>query len=384
MPPKRRAAKSTVMRPQPSRASKDKAKKVIQSATMKHKTAPPKKRAPRGRRTSPSPDSPTSSSSTSSSESPWEGIFTPPPDSRHHPQPLPDKETLTDMIRGAVETILAEKSSTGQEAPLGRGSGTASQSGMAPYPLPAILSTGLPHHILLRWPWVDTETVNLIQLGKFDIDALPKLHQSDQMRNAYVKKSVQGILHPLSGGPAEVLIGNTKLQASFKDSTSFFLAWQIYVSIRTTFHPDRAAGLAFWTERLHFFISLNYPWTGILEYIIAFYKLNQNSAPDIWFDSNPTLISHCLTLHQQQPVSAVPGGQNSDSTSSGKNTKSMGAKTTSRASVSKDEICIMFNREIGCIWPQRHGGEKCPRRHSCSICASDQHNAVSCPKRSIK
>jgi hypothetical protein len=208
-----------------------------------------------------------------------------------------------DMIRTAVETVLAEKAPT-HDTSLGGGLGSTLQTGMAPYPLPAILSTGLPHHILLRWPWVDADTVKLIQLGNFDIDALPKLHQSDQMRNAYVKKSVQGILHPLNGAPAEVLIGNTRLQASFKDSTSFFLAWQIYVSIRTTFHPDRAAGLAFWTERLHFFILLNYPWSGILEYIIAFYKLNQNSAPDVWFDSNPP---H-LTLPYSASTTASLGG----------------------------------------------------------------------------
>jgi hypothetical protein len=213
MPPKRRAAPANVTRPQPSHASKDKARKVIESATTKRKTPPPKKRAPRGRRTSPSPVSSSSSSGSEDSELSWRGLFSPPPqDSRRPPRQLPDKETLTDMMRGVVETILAEKA-TMREAPIGGGLGTALQTGMAPHPLPAILATGLPHHILLRWPWVEADTVNLIQLGNFDIDTLPKLHQSDQLRNAYVKK-VKGILQPLDGGPAEVFIGKQHQVAS--------------------------------------------------------------------------------------------------------------------------------------------------------------------------
>jgi hypothetical protein len=194
-------------------------------------------------------------------------------------------------------------------------------------------------------------------------------------------KSVKGILHPLDGSPAEVLIGTTKLQASFKESNSFFLAWQIYVSIRSTFHPDRAAGLAFWTERLHFYISLNYPWTGILEYIIAFYQLNQNSAPDSWFDPNATLISYYLTLHQQQPISAASVGVTTGSKPGGGKKAKPGAKSNLAPS---NEMCIMFNRPPGCTWPQNHGGEVCPYRHTCNVCLSDKHGAMTCPKRSNK
>jgi hypothetical protein len=179
---------------------------------------------------------------------------------------LPAKESLTQIIREAVEVILAEKATAASAAPgssalmpptMGGFGSAAFQSGMPPYPIPqypvppypAIFSSGqLPHHVLLRWPWVDADTVNLIQLGKFDIDALPKLHQSDQLRNAYVKKSVKGILQPMDGSPAEVLIGTTKLQASFKDPNTFFLAWLIYVSIRVSYHLERAPGLILWTE----------------------------------------------------------------------------------------------------------------------------------------
>jgi hypothetical protein len=152
--------------------------------------------------------------------------------------------------------------------------GSMFQTGMPPI---APLSASIPRHILLRWLWVDVETVNLRQLGRFEIESLPKLHQTDESRNAYIKKSVQGFLQPLDGGPSEVLIGTTRLQASFKKSNTFYLAWDVYMSIHTAFHSDRASGLALWTSCLHFFELLNYPWSGILKYIIAYYKLNQNA-----------------------------------------------------------------------------------------------------------
>ena len=298
------------------------------------------------------------------------------------------------MIRNAVEGILAEKAAekfattAAVRAPdavdaLGGGTGFgAIQTGTFPTPtgIPGLSSGALPQHILLRWPWVDTETITLIQLGKFDIEALPKLHQTDELRNAHVKRSVKGILQPLDGGPSEILIGTTKLQSSFKDPTTFFLAWQIYVSIRMTFHPNRASGLAFWTERLQFYIYLNYPWTGILEYIIAFYKLNQDASPDSWFEPNPTLISYYLTLHQQKPGTVTPQAA-TGGLKTGGGSKSKSANSRAKSS---NEMCVMFNRVVGCSWPQSHGGQKCPHRHTCNVCTSDQHNAVSCPKLSTK
>src|SRR5204863_9927225 len=60
-----------------------------------------------------------------------------------------------------------------------------------------------------------------------------------------------------------------------------------------------------WTERLFYFIYLNYPWFSILDYVLAYYQLHQNSPPDSWFDPDPTLISYHLTLSQQRP-STVP------------------------------------------------------------------------------
>ena len=78
------------------------------------------------------------------------------------------------------------------------------------------------HHILAQWPWVGQETIDLISQGKFEIDNLPKLHQSDDLQNVYLKRSMKGIYQPLEGGPPEIIISTTKLQSSFKDPMTFF------------------------------------------------------------------------------------------------------------------------------------------------------------------
>jgi len=391
MPPR----KSPALQPavtRPTRASKEKARKVIQTAIKVSK--PPRKSHPpvpvTRRATAISPtQSPSSSSSneqdSDSSEMSWQGVGA----SSGIRNRRRTRESLRKMIRKVVNEILAERVANKSVTPVvpsvgvrsrglaggGIETGSATPTGMFPTsPMPE----SYPRHILLRWPWVDVETVTLIQLGQFDIESLPKLHQTDDLRNAYIKKSVKGILQPLDGGPSEILIGTTRLQASFREPTSFFLAWQTYISIRTAFHPDRASGLASWTERLHFYLSLNYPWSGILEYIIAYYKLNQNAVAEAWFDPNTILISQCLTLYQQKPAATVHqsiGGKSG----SGGSRFSGSSKSTSVAKPS-NEMCVMFNRAAGCQWPQNHGGQKCPHRHTCNVCTSDQHNALSCPK----
>jgi hypothetical protein len=305
-------------------------------------------------------------------------------------------QSLKAMMREVAESVLAEKAADKLPVvtvpPVGAGNVTVNSLPLDPViTMGGMVQTGIlpivpfsgsfPLHILLRWPWVDAETINLIQLGRFEIESLPKLHQTDELRNAYIKKSVKGVLHPLDSGPSEILIGTMRLQASFRDSINFYLAWQVYISIRTTFHPERASGLALWTSRLHFFESLNYPWPGILEYIIAYYKLNQNAVPDSWFDPNTILISQCLTLHQQRQA---PHQSNVGGPKPGGGSKSSGgSKMISSAAKSSDEICINFNRPAGCLWPQKNNGQTCPHRHVCNRCISDQHGAQKCPKRPV-
>jgi hypothetical protein len=233
--------------------------------------------------------------------------------------------------------------------------------------------TAAPRNILSRWSWVDQDTITLIASGNFDIDGLPKLHRTQELRNAYLKNSLKGIYQPISGGPSEIIVGTTKLQLSFAEPNTFFLAWHIYVSIRSTYQPERGPGLMDWTERLFYLLRLNYPWFTILNYIIAYYQLYQNSpSPDSWFNPDPTLIAYHLTLAQQRTptvLSLRTGAPNSKSASTG----------TFRTP-SSDEICVGFNRENGCRWKERKG-EDCPRRHICSICVKGGHNSSSCPSK---
>jgi len=56
--------------------------------------------------------------------------------------------------------------------------------------------------------------------GGFQIDGLPKLHSTDELRNTYLKKSLNGVYQPLEGGPAKVIIGITELQSSFKEPST--------------------------------------------------------------------------------------------------------------------------------------------------------------------
>jgi hypothetical protein len=66
-------------------------------------------------------------------------------------------------------------------------------SGINPFSSAPTLPFATPGHVLSRWPWVTTETVRSIALGQFEIDSLPKLHHSDDLRNAYLKRSMKGI-----------------------------------------------------------------------------------------------------------------------------------------------------------------------------------------------
>ena len=131
---------------------------------------------------------------------------------------------------------------------------------------------------------------------------------------------MKGIYQPLGGSPTEIVVGTSKLHSSFRDPTTFFLAWQIYVSIRAEFKPVMGTRLAYWTERLQYFVQLNYPWPAILEYIIAYYQTYQDRTdPDAWFKPDSTLINYHLTLVKQKttaqpapsmPASAIPSTHN--------------------------------------------------------------------------
>jgi hypothetical protein len=185
-------------------------------------------------------------------------------------------ESIERMVREVLATRDDTTRGMGPPPALPILGSTASLAGDIPAlfanPLSAA-SSPFAQHILSRWPWVPEDTVKNIALGKFEIDTLPKLHRSDELRNAYLKRSMKGIYQPLNGGPPEIVVGTTKLHASIRDPTTFFLAWLIYMSICAEFKPEMGTRLAAWTETLHYFVKLNYPWPSILEYIIAYFQL---------------------------------------------------------------------------------------------------------------
>ena len=384
MPARAGSAVSSTAALRPSRVSKEKARVTIKAATD------PKFKSPRssGIRVEGPPRrilSPTSSpvippvdsGITSSEESPWEGL------QRQHTQRI-DRDDLMDSIEKRIRETVTDMFASRDEEQKKNFATTAAVRVPGRYrvegttsPTPPVFAlpvTAASRNILSRWPWVEKDTVDLIARGEFDIDGLPKLHRTDELRNAYLKKSLKGVYQPLEGGPAEVIIGTTKLQSSFKESTSFFLAWHTYMSIRTAFEPSRASGLIIWTERLFYFIHLNYPWHSILEYVIAYFQRYQNTLPDDWFNPDSTLISYHLTLSQQKPLTA---------TSQRSNASKVKLNPGQKASVNSDEVCVMFNRPSGCTWRERRG-TSCPHRHVCLVCMSREHTSLMCTGKPAK
>jgi hypothetical protein len=303
----------------------------------------------------------------------------------------PDQQSFMDgierMVRNTMTGVFAEqkeieraKDFATTTAPV---SGLPAIVGTDPSSLPILPPIVAPLHILSRWSWVSQDTIDSIGNGTFDIDSLPKLHRTDELGNTYLKRSKQRFYHPLDGGPAEVVVGTTKLQSSFKDPTTFFLAWNIYISIRTTAEPARAPGLANWTERVFYFVHLNYPWASILEYIIAFYGLNQTAPAESWFEPNPTLMAYHLTLVQQRSHGPAPAPTTRTGSRNNSGGGSKSRLNNQNSDTIADEICQTYNRPKGCTWKEHNSGN-CPRRHVCGGCTSPQHTILACPQKSAK
>jgi len=155
-------------------------------------------------------------------------------------------------------------------------------------------------NVLSRWPWVDENIVEAIGNGQFDINHLPKLHREEDARNRHIKATAEGIFNPFDRSkPAEVFVGQTKLHQAFKEPASFFSAWNVYTSIHTSYCPEHGPGLSLFSERIYFHIQLNYPWYKILNYILAFFRAHQNSAPEVWNDVDGVLVANNLAVTQQ-------------------------------------------------------------------------------------
>ena len=187
-------------------------------------------------------------------------------------------------IATAVNNIL-QRMDTGLNQP---------NDGQLAEPMATASGNDLPsssNGILSRWPWVDLSLADDIANGKFDIYDLPKLHRDEYLRNRHIAKSVDGVMHPLSGKRPHIVQAKTKLQSSFKDFQTFLAAWNVYVAIRSTFEPERGPGLVMWTERINKLASLQYEFTIIVNYIIAYFQAHQNRSPETWFHADSELHS---------------------------------------------------------------------------------------------
>ena len=228
--------------------------------------------------------------------------------------------------------------------------------------------------ILSRWPWVDRSLVENIANGEFNIYDLPKLHRDEYLRNRHIIKSVDGIVHPLSGGKPHIVQAKTKLQSSLKDFETLLSTWMVYVSIRTSYAPERGPGLAIWTERVAFHVTLSYEFTAIVNYIVSYFQKHQNSTPEAWFNID-------AELHSEHFGNAAQRAVNSLRTSSVKPPVSKFGSMSKTPSLTPiaEQICRSWNRTTGCKIKEQTNKD-CLRRHVCAKCLDPGHKEHNCTK----
>ena len=100
-----------------------------------------------------------------------------------------------------------------------------------------------PLNVLARWSWIDKTVVDSIALGEFDLNSLPKLHREQILRNKHSVKTLESYSIPLDGSKPKIVTGRMKMDSAFPDLATFLSAWLMYISVRTTFAPERAAGV---------------------------------------------------------------------------------------------------------------------------------------------
>ena len=237
---------------------------------------------------------------------------------------------------------------------------------------PGNIPTPAPHDILSRWPWVQRSLVENIANGEFDIYDLPKLHRDEYLRNRHIAKSVDSVVHPLSGGRPHIVHAKTKLQSSLRDFETLLSAWMVYVSIRTSYAPERSPGLALWTERVAFQVSLLYEFSTIVNYFVAYFQKHQNSVPEAWFSPDSDLHSDHFGNAAQRAVNSL---------------RSSSVKPSIRPAATRqitpipitDQVCHSWNRPTGCKIKEQTKKD-CLRRHICGKCFVPEHKEFECTK----
>src|SRR5579859_2350397 len=141
-----------------------------------------------------------------------------------------------------------------------------------------------------RWPWVDTNHINQIIDGEFDINNLPKLFHDEQSPRKHSTQTVAGVLFPLAGGPSEIIPGTARLQNIFHSLPTFLSAFLVYVSIRATYAPEYGTTIPLWIERLSNYTAKG-SWPPVLTYAIEYFQTHQSAPAEKWLETDGELIS---------------------------------------------------------------------------------------------
>ena len=365
MPPKRKTAASAPSRP--FRATKTRAAETIHQAIAR-----------RGRRTT-----------GTTVPAPPEAVANPPrvvanpPDLAALEERFQDLEAsisenqtvfrsaLSDIFNQIVERLdtMESRHPTAPE-PLPPAMDSALQGAQGTNPLGDPHPLGNPRDVLSRFYWVDKAVIQTIADGDFDIHDLPKLHREEDQRMRHNRKVTEGVHFPVDGGKPELVIGRTKMHSAFKDLATFLSAWMVYVSIRSSFVPERASALAYWTERVVFYAQSGFQWSVVLNYAIAYFTAHQKSPSDTWYSVNTDreLATNHFTVARK---TSVPETSNpTQSRPSGKKSPSVPIQ---------EQTCAIWNRPlVGCNYKERFGFP-CPRKHRCSTCLNSAHKATECP-----
>ena len=232
--------------------------------------------------------------------------------------------------------------------------------------------TSAPDDILSRWPWVDRSLIENIANGEFDIYDLPKLYRDEYLRNRHIAKSVDSVVHPLSGGRPHIVHAKTKLQSSLRDFETLLSAWMVYVSIHTSYAPERGPGLALWTERIAFQVSPLYEFTTIVNCFVTYFQKHQNGSPEAWFSPNSD-------LHSDHFGNAVQRAINSFRSSSVKPSNRPNSSRQIAPIPITDQICHCWNRPTGCKIKEQTKKD-CLQCHVCGKCFKPEHKEFECAK----
>ena len=218
---------------------------------------------------------------------------------------------------------------------------------------PVLERLHLQSDILTHWNWVDHTIVQEIVDGTLQVTDLYKLQREESLRTP---------------------------KATTKDLPSFLSAWMVYASIRTAFAPERAAGLAMWTERLIRFSSLNPGnFISITQYAFSYLHRYQSENPDTWFNVCSELYNRYICAPRPPPPRSEPSPK-PQSSPTGPSSSNPFRPFTNYIS---QEICRGWNNPFGCKIKKKFGKE-CLRKHICLNCESPDHRACDrrCPEMS--